>query len=163
MSRILLTAAACAVLALPLNARENREDMFYRLVQVNSGKVLGIADDSEEGGARAVVAKPDEKNHAQEWKLEKDGGFFKLTNRKTGKVLDVNENSTDEDAPIIQWDEKGDDNDNQRWSWVGDGADRRIKSKSSNLALDVDGDGKVVQKKASDTSKGQLWKLVPVK
>jgi 3-hydroxyacyl-CoA dehydrogenase len=36
-----------------------------------------------------VLAKSDEKNKAQEWKLEKDGDFYKLMNRKSGKVLDV--------------------------------------------------------------------------
>jgi hypothetical protein len=78
-------------------------------------------------------------------------------------VLDVFEASGDEDAAIIQYDGKTEDNDNQRWSWLGEGAERRLKSKSSELVLDVDGEGRVVQKKVDDKSKKQLWKLVEVK
>ena len=75
----------------------------------------------------------------------------------------MNENSTDEGAAIIQWDDKSEDNHNQRWSWVGDGKERRLKSKSSGHVLDVDDESKLVQKKASETGKGQLWKVVEVK
>ncbi len=161
MSRIMLAAIACAAMASPASARD--DDKFFRLVQPGTGKVLSIAEDSEEAGAQAVVAKPDSKNLGQQWKLDKDNGFYKITNRKTGKVLDVYENSNDEGTQIIQWDEKGDDNDNQRWSWVGDGAERRLKSKSSGLVLDVNSEGKVVQQKADEKNKAQLWKLEPVK
>jgi hypothetical protein len=163
MSRILLVATACALIAVPTIARDDTDGKYYKLVQVDSGKVLSIADNSEEATARAVVAPDEPKNQSQQWKLEKDGNYYKLTNRKSGKVLDVNESSGDEDAPIIQWDDKSDDNDNQRWGWVGEGAERRLKSRSSKLVLDVDSEGKVIQKKADDKSKKQLWKLVEVK
>ncbi len=160
MHRFLLAASAFTLLAAPAIAGE---DKYVRLVQTSTGKVLSIADGSDEAAARAVVVKEDAKDKAQEWKMEKDGDFLKITNRKTGKVLDVFEDSKDEGAPIIQYDEKGDDNDNQRWSWVGTGAEKKLKSKSSNLVLDVDGEGKVLQKKAEDAAKGQTWKVVEVK
>jgi hypothetical protein len=163
MSRILLAATACALIAAPTVARDDKDAKYFKLLQVDSGKVLGVADNSEEAGARTVVAKEDEKNLAQQWKLEKDGTHYKLINRKTGKVLDVNEQSTDEDAAIIQWDDKAEENDNQRWTWLGDGTERRLKSKSSGLVLDVDGEGRVVQKKADEKAKRQLWKLIEVK
>ena len=163
MSRMLLTVAACAIIGSGSVARDDQDAAFVTLVHVDTGKVLAIADNSDEGGARAVLAKLDEKEQAQQWKLTKDGTHYKLTNRKTGKVLDVNENSTDEGAAIIQWDDKSEDNDNQRWSWVGDGKERRLKSKSSGHVLDVDDESKLVQKKASETGKGQLWKVVEVK
>jgi hypothetical protein len=163
MSRMLLATVACALIAVPAIARDDKDAKYFKLIHVDSGKVLGIINDSEEDEARAVIAKQDEKNLAQQWKLEKDGTHYKLTNRKSGKVLDVNDNSTDENGAIIQWDDKAVDNDNQRWIWVGDGTERRLKSKSSGLVLDVDNEGKVIQKKANEKAKEQLWKLSEVK
>ncbi len=163
MSRILLAVTACALIAAPTVARHEKADTYFKLVQVDSGKALGIANDSDEPEARAVVAKEDAKNMAQQWKLEKDGDYYKLVNRKSGKVLDVGENSSDEDAAIIQWDDKSEDNDNQRWSWVGNETERRLKSKSSGLVLDVDNEGRIVQKKSDEKAKRQLWKLIEVK
>ena len=81
-------------------------------------------------------------------------------NRKTGQVLDVSDESKDVGAPVIQWEDNGFDN--QRWSWVGKGAERRLKSKSSGLVADTDKDGKLVQRKADEAAKTQLWKVVPV-
>ena len=163
MSRILLAVAACAFVSAPTVARDDKESVFVKLVHVDTGKVLAVAENSDESGARAVLAKEDDKETGQQWKLVKDGTHVKVVTRKTGKVLDVNEASSDEGAAIIQWDAKDDDNDNQRWSWVGEGADRRLKSKSSSLVVDVDDEGKLIQKKADDKAKRQLWKIVEVK
>jgi hypothetical protein len=156
MSRLILVAVA-ALFAGPAAA----QDRYVKLVQADTGKVLTIADESDEPGARAVVAR-EGTSHAQHWKLEKDGSFYKLVNRKTGKVLDVFEDSAEEGAAIIQWDDKSEGADNQRWIWLGDGPRRRLQSKSSRLVLDVDDEGKVVQKKADDGAKGQFWKVVEV-
>src|SRR5262245_5360334 len=135
---------------------------YVKLVHADTGKVLGVADDSDEAGARTVLA-ADDKGTSRQWKLEKDGDHYKLTNRKSGKVLDVYQESTEEDAPIIQWDDKAEGNDNQRWAWEGEGKDRRLKSKSSGLVLDVDGEGKIVQRKSDAKAKGQVWRVVEVK
>jgi galactan endo-1,6-beta-galactosidase len=138
------------------------QEKYVKIVQVDTGKVLAVADDSDEAGARAVVAR-DGDGKAQQWRLVKDGEFYKIVNRKSGKVLDVSGESLDEDGEIIQWDDKDEGTDNQRWSWQGDGQERRLKSKSSGLVLDVDGAGKIIQKKADPKSKAQLWKVVEVK
>jgi hypothetical protein len=161
MFRTHLSLIALALLSLTFAAAA--EDAKYvKIVNVDTGKVLAVTDDSEDAGARAVLAK-DEADKARQWQLVKDGEHLKIMNRKTGKVLDVNENSKDEGAEIIQWDEKTQDNDNQRWSWDGKGDDRRLKSKNSGMVLDVNSDGKVIQKKADEKAKGQLWKVVDVK
>jgi hypothetical protein len=135
---------------------------YVKLVHADTGKVLSVADNSDEAGAKAVLAK-DDSSKGQQWKLEKDGDHYKIINRNSGKVLDVEGDSKDEGGAIIQWDEKGDDNDNQRWSWEGNGKDRRLKSKSSNLVLDVGDGGSIIQKKADEKSKTQLWHVVEVK
>jgi hypothetical protein len=38
-----------------------------------------------------------------------------------------------------------------------------VKSKSSGLVLDVDGVGQVIQRKADDKAKGQLWRAFEVR
>jgi len=135
---------------------------YVKLVHVDTGKVLAVADNSDEAGAKAVIAK-DDGSKGQQWKFEKDGDHWKVVNRKSGKVLDVEMESTEEGGNIIQWDDKSEGTDNQRWSWLGSGKERRLKSKSSELVLDIGDDNAVVQKRANDQAKGQLWRVVEVK
>jgi hypothetical protein len=155
----LALAGACALLAAPTASAQGAK--YVKLVHADTGKVLAVADDSDESEARAVLAK-DDGSEARQWKLEKDGSHYKIVNRKSGKVLDVYGDSRDEGANIIQWDDKAEDNDNQRWAWEGEGKDRRLKAKSSGLVLDVGEDGKLVQQKADAKAKGQLWRVVEV-
>jgi hypothetical protein len=160
MSRSILAVAAACILAAGAAAADDAK--YFKLVHTDTGKVLAVADDSDDAGARAVLAKDDDAE-ARQWKLEKDGDHYKLVNRKSSKVLDVFEDSKDEGAAIIQWDDKAEGNDNQRWAWVGEGKSRRLKSKSSELVLDVDDEGKIVQRKSDEKAKGQLWQVVEVK
>jgi hypothetical protein len=157
MSGILLPLFVALAIAAPGRADEK----FFKIALAD-GKVLSVAEDSEEGGAQVVVVK-DGASKAQEWKIVEDGKFLKLVNRKSGKVLDVFEDSKDEDVKIIIWDEKTEGYDNQRWSWEGEGKARRLKSKSSALVLAVDDKGNVIQKKADEKAKGQLWTVKEVK
>lgn len=135
---------------------------FVKLVHADTGKVLAVADNSDEAGAKAVLAK-DDGSEGQQWKFEKDGDHYKIVNRKSGKVLDVEGESKDEGGSIIQWDDKAEGSDNQRWAWEGKGKDRRLKSKSSDLVLDVGDGDSIVQRKADEKSKPQLWRVVEVK
>lgn len=159
MLRSFCALAACGLFA----AAAAAEEKFVRIVNVETGKVLAVADDSDEAGARAVLAKLADDNKAQQWEIKKADKHVSLVNRKSGKVLDVFEASKEEGAAIIIWDVKDEDNDNQRWSWEGDGKERRLKSKSSELVLDVDDEGRIIQKKADEKSKKQLWKVEEVK
>ena len=139
-------------------------EKYVKLVHTDTGKVLSIADNSEADEAKAVLAK-DDGSQSSHWKIVKDGEHLKLVNRKSEKVLDVKDQSKDEDGQIVQWEDKSNDNDNQRWSWVGDEKEksRRLKSKWSELVLDVGDGGTIVQKKADEKAKTQLWKVVEVK
>jgi hypothetical protein len=159
MSRAILAFAVCGLFAAPAVAADAK---YVKLVHADTGKVLAVADNSDEAGAKAVLAK-DGASKAQQWKLEKDGDHYKIVNRKSGKVLDVEGESTEEGGGIIQWDDKSEGSDNQRWSWEGKGKDRRLKSKSSNLVLDVGDGGAIVQRKADEKAKAQLWRVVEVK
>src|SRR5438270_479160 len=110
MSRwqFLFVGAVILSLSMAVGAEEAK---YVKIVHVETGKVLAIADDSDDAEAKAVVAK-DEANKARQWKLEKDGDHYKIVNRKSTKVLDVNNQSKDEGGSIIQWEDKSDDNDN---------------------------------------------------
>ncbi len=149
----------CVLFAAPAVAEDAK---YVKLVHADTNKVLAVADNSEEAGAKTVLAK-DDGSKAQQWQLVKDGDHLKIVNRKTGKVLDVEQASEDEGASIIQWDEKDEGTENQRWSWEGKGKDRRLKSKSSNMVLDIGDNYMIIQKKTDDKAKGQLWKVVDVK
>lgn len=156
--------ALIATLSLTFAAAAAAEEAKYvKLLHVNTGRVLAVTDDSDDNEARVIIAKDEPANKSRQWQLVKDGEYLKIVNRKSGKVLDVNNASKDEDGEIIQWEEKTDDNDNQRWSWEGKGDDRRLKSKDSKLVLDVTAEGKVIQKKPDEKTATQLWKIVEVK
>jgi len=133
---------------------------YVKLVHVDTGKILAIDDDSDVDGATAVLAK-DDGSIAHQWRFEKHGDYQKIINRKSGKVLDVYMESTEEGGAIIQWDDKeGGDNDNQLWSWDARGTARRLRSKSSTLVLDVGDDGAIVQRKANELCRGAPEKPV---
>ncbi|MCU0705055.1 MAG: RICIN domain-containing protein [Fimbriiglobus sp.] len=143
---------------------DKKDDVVVKIVHVESGKVLGVADDSEDAEAKCVLAKDEEGKEARQWRVVKDGEWVKLVSVKSGKVLDVNNASADEGGELIIWDDKGEeDTDNQRFQWDGKGDERRLKAKGSGLVLDVSNDGGVIQKKADEKNKKQLWKVVEVK
>ncbi|MBY0455739.1 MAG: RICIN domain-containing protein, partial [Gemmataceae bacterium] len=77
MLRLICAAAVAALFATSATAQEK----FVRIVHVETGKVLAVADDSDEAGARTVLAKLDEKNKAQQWEVKKDDKHFSLVNR----------------------------------------------------------------------------------
>lgn len=159
MARLVLAAFTACILAAPVSAADAK---FVKIIHVKTGKVLAVGQDSDESGARAVLAK-DDNSEARQWKLEKDGDYFKVINRQSGKALDVFEESSEAGAPIVVWDEKTKKNDNQRWSWEGDGKERRLKTKLYGFVLDVEDEDKLIQQKSDDKAKSQLWRIVEVK
>jgi Ricin-type beta-trefoil lectin domain-like/Beta-lactamase len=148
-------------------AKEKQADaskyVYVKLVHADTSKILAIADNSDDPGANAVLAK-DDGSIAHHWRFEKQGDYYKIVNRKSGKVLDVLMESTEEGGAIIQWNDKtGAANDNQLWSWDGKDSARRLRSKFSMLVLDIGNDDAIVQRKANDQAKSQLWRMVDIK
>jgi hypothetical protein len=181
LAALVICGIAVAYIRAVAGATENLPDKYVKLVHVATDRVLSIADNSEADEAKAVIAKDDD-SQSSHWRIEKDGDYIKLINRKSGKVLDVQDHSKDQWGQIVQWEDKPDDNDNQRWSWEPEAKDgdakastkpnaepianpkpRRLKSKSSGLILDIGGDYTVVQKKADKGSAIQTWTVVEVK
>src|SRR5262245_49696333 len=143
------------------------EGKFYKLVHVETGKILGIAGNSDVDEARAELT-PDESDDSRRWQIGFDGESFKLLNYKSEKALDVQQESKSEGAAIILWPDKSKTGnastlDNQRWLWDGKGTDRRLKNKLSEMVLDIDDSGKIIQRSADPNSKRQLWRFVEIK
>ncbi len=159
MVRLVLVAVLTCILAAPADAADAK---YVKIIHVKTGKVLAVDKDSDEAGARAVLAE-DNNSKARQWKLEKEGDYYKIINRQSGKVLDVFEEANEAGAPIIVWDSRSQKNDNQLWIWQGSGAERRLKPKSNSLVLDVDDEGRLIQQKSNDKAKSQLWRTVEVK
>jgi hypothetical protein len=158
MRNTLLSLGVVILVALPTVRAEDK----WVKIALADGKVLSVEDDSQDDGAKVVAVKEGD-SKAQNWKIVEDGKFLKIVNRKSGKVLDVNEDSRDAGATIIIYEEKADGTDNQRWSWVGEGKTKQLKSKSSSLILTVDEKGAITQQKADEKSKGQTWTVTDVK
>jgi hypothetical protein len=142
------------------------QSKYVKLVNVGTGKILGVDSDSEDDEAAAMVTK-DSGSTARQWRLEKDGEFLKVINRKSGKVLDVSRDSTDEEAPIIQYMDKtesGENFDNQRWKWrvSAPGSPGQLVSKLSQFVLDIDDQGFLVQRKSDQKAKNQLWRIAEI-
>jgi hypothetical protein len=86
---------------------------YFRIVSVQSGKVLDVAGESTEQGAR-VIEWDWHNGPNQQWAMEHLGdGLFRIRARHSGQVLDVEMASTQEGAPLIQFDWH--EGDNQRW------------------------------------------------
>lgn len=92
-----------------------------------------------------------------------DPGVFRLVNRKSGKVLDVSDASSDDGAPIIQWPWHG--GTNQQWRVVPNDDDsyRLVNVRSDKLLDSPDGSGQGTQldQRGDTDSDNQWWRLVP--
>ena len=67
-----LAVRPCAAADAPLGPDGKPETKCVKLVNVDSGKILGLEGDSEEDSAQAAGVK-DAANPARQWKIEKDG------------------------------------------------------------------------------------------
>jgi hypothetical protein len=88
------------------------------------------------------------------------GGWFRLANRNSGKVLDVNGASTAEGAKIIQWTWSG--STNQQWQLLpnADGS-FRLSARHSGLVLTAgSAQGAQLEQRADTGGNDQWWKLV---
>ncbi|MEV7026079.1 alpha-L-fucosidase [Kitasatospora sp. NPDC093558] len=84
----------------------------FKLVNRNSGKVLDVSDASTADGA-GLIQWPWTGGTNQQWKLVPNAdGSYRLSNAKSGKVVDSPGNSA-QGANLDQW--TGDGGDNQSW------------------------------------------------
>lgn len=171
---ICLLVLAAIASATRILAADQSAEKVYKLVQIESGKVLAVNGDGDADGEKCVLA-DDDNSDARQWIVKKDGDILKFLNRKSGKALDVYDALTAEDTPIIIWPDKavvenGIDRshqpgglENQFWLLDGTSKELRLKSKLTGLVLDVDAGGGIVQRNADPQAKSQRWRLVDVK
>jgi len=92
---------------------ENKD--HFKLISQVTGKSACIAADSTDNAAQLHDWRYTGNNPAQQFDLIDAGnGWFKIKNVHSGKVLDVNAFSLDNDAKVQQWDDNGGQG-NQLW------------------------------------------------
>lgn len=134
----------------------------YQIVNVASGRVLDVADQSTANAANVAIWSYWGGNN-QKWTIEAVGNYYKITNVNSGKVLDVADQSTENHGNIIQYTYNG--GNNQQWSIVYAGNDSyQIVSRHSGRALDATGteNGSNVVQYSYWGGNNQKWMFIPV-
>ncbi|PTL84836.1 beta-L-arabinofuranosidase domain-containing protein [Vitiosangium sp. GDMCC 1.1324] len=137
---------------------------WFRIQNLNSGKVLGVDQMSTANSAR-VVQYADNGTADHRWRLVPDGsGNYKIVNQNSGKLLGVDGMSTADSAIVVQYEDNG--TADHLWKLLdnGDGT-ARIQNLNSGKVLGVAGmstadSAQVVQFGDTGTA-DHLWRLIP--
>jgi hypothetical protein len=134
----------------------------YRLVNYNSGKVLGVSGMSTTDGAQAVQWS-DTNTNDHNWRLDlQANGYYKITNLHSGKVLGVNGMSTSDGAQAVQWADNGTADHEWKLERTESGLYKIINRHSSKvLAMNAasTADGAVAVQWADTGTPDQRWAL----
>jgi uncharacterized protein len=108
----------------------------YRMVNFNSGKVLGIAGMGTTDGAQAVQW-TDNNTNDHNWRFDLlPSGYYKITNLHSGKVLGISGMSTAAGAQAVQWADNGTIDHEWKLEAAGDGI-YKIRNRNSNKVLGI--------------------------
>jgi hypothetical protein len=134
----------------------------YKLVNVKSGKVIGINGGATADGTQAVQW-TSTGSYDQMWqKIGLTGGYTKLVDVKTSKVLGVYQGSTADGANVVQWNDTG--SLDQQWTFVAVGSYYKIVNRNSGKCLGVyqgsTADGASLVQWTDNGSTDQQWQLV---
>lgn len=139
---------------------------IYTLTAKHSGKALDVFDDGSgviNQNGTYVQQWTDHGETNQQWRLDdQGGGWWKLTNVRSGKCLDVPGGSTANSVALSQWTDNS--GDNQRWSFIATGGGYyKVGSKVSGKYLDVAGasssDGARINQYQDNGNDNQRWML----
>ena len=141
----------------------NSVGTYYKLVNRNSGLVLGVNGGSLANGAQLVqwtyTGAED-----QAWHVTTTSGVTKFGNRNSGQVIGIWQGSTTEGADAVQSLDTGATN--QQWTLEADGSCYKILNAASKMVLGVNGgstsSGEAVVQWADTGSLDQQWELVAV-
>lgn len=118
----------------------------YTISAKDSTKVIEAAGEGREAIYLAEAGAAKE----QQWQFKKEGRFYKIINKGTGKCLDVEMGGTDNGTRLHQWEFAG--GDNQLWFLEEIGENLvRIKSKQTGKCLDI------VDMAKCDGAQLQIW------
>jgi hypothetical protein len=122
-----------------LQSANLKPDAWYSIIAVHSGKALEIAGGAD-GKANGLQLQQNEPTGADnqlfQFKQAKSG-FFTITAKHSGKVLEIRDNSMKDHAPVQQNDANGQDN--QLFTLVKDPGSYRIIARSTGYGFDVSG------------------------
>ncbi len=166
----LLLGAPALVVPYLLFAQEDSQaatvdgDAYYRLVSVQSGKVLDVNSFSTADGTR-IQQWTDQNTANQQWKLKPaGGGYYELVNRNSGKVLGIAGDSTADKATAEQQTDSSSTSQEWRIDDVSGSDAVTFTSRRSGRVLDVSGgstaNGAAVIQYHAKGSTNQQWKLV---
>ncbi|WP_405855448.1 RICIN domain-containing protein [Streptomyces sp. NBC_01515] len=142
----------------------NSTGAYYKLVNVNSGKALGVLGADLLDGQN-VVQWTDNGSADQLWHVTDVGsGYSTLLDKNSGRALGILAASTSSGASAVQWvQNSGND---QQWQVVAVGSNYKLVNRNSGLALGVSGaattDGAQIVQQAYTGASSQLWSLVLV-
>ncbi|PSQ05476.1 hypothetical protein BRC95_06905 [Halobacteriales archaeon QS_5_68_33] len=153
-------ASTQLTLDLGTNFDPNKE---YKIESVHSGKVLDVADRSEQDGGN-IQQWTDYGNANQRWYIREVGNDkYEIEAAHSGKVLDVEGWSDQDGGNVQQWGDN--DTANQRWYITdGDGnGEYKIESVHSGKVLDVadwsEQDGGNIQQWTDHGNANQRWRI----
>lgn len=134
----------------------------YKLVNVNSGKALGILGGATADGTQAVQWTSNGSSDQMWQKIDLTGGYTKLVDVKTSKVLGVWQGSISDGANVVQWNDTGASD--QQWTFVQVGNYYKIVNRNSGKCLGVyqgsKEDGANLVQQTDNGLNDQLWMLV---
>ena len=141
----------------------NSVGTYYKLVNRNSGLVLGVNGGSQANGAQ-LVQWTDTGAADQGWHVTTTSGVTKFGNRNSGQVIGIWQGSTTEGADAVQWLDTGASN--QQWTLEATGSYYKILNAGSGMVLGVNGAsttaGAAIVQWADTGSLDQQWELVAV-
>jgi arabinan endo-1,5-alpha-L-arabinosidase len=133
----------------------------YKIVNKNSGLVLGINSPQTTAGSNALQwsdnGTPDHLWHF----FPMGSGYYKILNMNSGEILGVSNASTSAGASVLQWADNG--TDDHLWEFIAVGSYYEIQNYHSGLVLDVSGastsSGASIVQEAYTGAADQLWLL----
>ncbi|MBE6049815.1 MAG: beta-xylosidase [Clostridium sp.] len=146
------------------SAQDIQSGAIYKLVNRNSGKLLGVHYNLTQNGAN-VLQWYENGETSQLWKIIDTGYGYRITNVNANKELDVEKASVQDGANITLWQDNGQTN--QRWfiKKTNDGY-YVLENINSHKVLDVENasnrEGANVIQWYSNNGYNQQWRLIRV-
>jgi hypothetical protein len=128
-SRIVVILAVSFLCIGKFAAAQPAEGQYYRIMNVNSKKVLSLGD--TEADREQLVQRAHGEGERQQWSFIKVGKHYRIANRQTGQLLNV---QSLEANSAVTAKENGK---NSQWSLEKSGKTYLIRSRHSGLVIDV--------------------------
>jgi len=141
----------------------NSVGAYYKIVNRNSGLVLGVSGGSQANGAQ-LIQWTDSGAEDQAWHVTTTSGVTRFGNRNSGQVIGIWQGGTAEGDDAVQWLDTG--SADQAWTLEATGSYYKILNSNSGMVLGVQGGsttaGASVVQWADTGTLDQQWSLVEV-